>query len=445
MAERKKTVKKKAEPKKAAEKTVKKTVKKAVKKAVAKTPKKTVKKAVKKTVKKKVASSKKTSVDVSPSPAISRIQDSNEKDVALTQSAPFHFEDSLDLPQDYNETYLALIARDPNWMYAYWEVSGRRIEDLRQEYGDEYFYQGVHVLRVYDVTYIEFDGTNANHWFDIDVGPFSRNWYVNLWNDNCTYCVEIGMRFPDGHFKSFMRSNYVQTPRLNSSSRSDVIWLEVDEHKNAKPFVNVSLRRGNGGSGGIGKRRLFLTDEEVREYYARYFNRLKEVLSERFVEDFQMKSKEVQKSVQIDSINFYIDEVVVEKLLKRRGVTRRIRVGASEERFEQEWWYEGASERLQGGASDVRFWEEQLSLKKRKFFFEIGTELIVYGRTEPDAKVTLGGKDVKLNPDGTFQLRYLLKDQTIPFDFLAESSNKIDKRWISTSVIRTETKYKEQE
>src|SRR5512136_804552 len=46
--------------------------------------------------------------------------------------------------------------------------------------------------------------------------------------------------------------------------------------------------------------------------------------------------------------------------------------------------------------------------KVRGFWFRLGTELIVYGATEPDAKVTLQGRPVRLKPDGTFSVRFAL-------------------------------------
>jgi len=41
--------------------------------------------------------------------------------------------------------------------------------------------------------------------------------------------------------------------------------------------------------------------------------------------------------------------------------------------------------------------------KERKFWFQLDAELIVYGATEPNARVTLQGEPVKLRPDGTFK------------------------------------------
>jgi hypothetical protein len=51
-----------------------------------------------------------------------------------------------------------------------------------------------------------------------------------------------------------------------------------------------------------------------------------------------------------------------------------------------------------------------------EFWLVVHTELIVYGATEPDAKVTIQGQPLRLNNDGTFSVRYALPDgkQTIP-------------------------------
>ncbi len=44
------------------------------------------------------------------------------------------------------------------------------------------------------------------------------------------------------------------------------------------------------------------------------------------------------------------------------------------------------------------------------FWFNINAELIVYGATEPDARVTVDGLPVALRPDGSFTLRFALPD-----------------------------------
>lgn len=46
------------------------------------------------------------------------------------------------------------------------------------------------------------------------------------------------------------------------------------------------------------------------------------------------------------------------------------------------------------------------------FWFNVNAELVVYGATEPNARVEIGGKAIQLRPDGTFSLRFALPDGT---------------------------------
>jgi len=73
---------------------------------------------------------------------------------------------------------------------------------------------------------------------------------------------------------------------------------------------------------------------------------------------------------------------------------------------------------------------------ERKFWLVVNCELIVYGATEPDAKLTVQGKEIKLKHDGTFSLRFALPDgkQVIPVE--ATSNDGIDKRRITPIVTR---------
>ena len=40
----------------------------------------------------------------------------------------------------------------------------------------------------------------------------------------------------------------------------------------------------------------------------------------------------------------------------------------------------------------------------------MNAELIVYGATEPTARVIIGGRQIRLRPDGTFSYRFALPD-----------------------------------
>jgi hypothetical protein len=74
--------------------------------------------------------------------------------------------------------------------------------------------------------------------------------------------------------------------------------------------------------------------------------------------------------------------------------------------------------------------------KMRKFWFQLDAELIVYGATEPNARVTLQGEPVKLRPDGTFTMRFSLPDSRQIIPAVAASADGVEERTIVLAVER---------
>ena len=74
--------------------------------------------------------------------------------------------------------------------------------------------------------------------------------------------------------------------------------------------------------------------------------------------------------------------------------------------------------------------------KQRKFWFQLDAELIVYGATEPNARVTLQGEPVKLRPDGTFTMRFSLPDSRQIIPAVAASADGVEERTIVLAVER---------
>jgi hypothetical protein len=74
--------------------------------------------------------------------------------------------------------------------------------------------------------------------------------------------------------------------------------------------------------------------------------------------------------------------------------------------------------------------------RAREFQFQIDAELIVYGATEPNARVTLMGEPVKLRSDGTFTMRYRLPDSRQIIPAVAISPDGVEERTIVLAVER---------
>lgn len=134
-----------------------------------------------------------------------------------------------DLPESYGHSRLVVLTIDPYHVHAYWEMTLRDRMRAWDQLDPDGAAEAEWVLRFYDVTYIEFDGTNAHGFFDVEVGASARNWYVELWSPEKTYFVEIGLR-KLAHFMPVCRSNFVHVPRADPPPRA--------EAPRAEPFVD---------------------------------------------------------------------------------------------------------------------------------------------------------------------------------------------------------------
>lgn len=272
--------------------------------------------------------------------------------VQLAQKKVFHSEaqSSLsreeELPYSYDETKVVLMVRDPYWAFTYWDMSSstaRKVSALLKEH-----YGNIKsILRVYDVTDVDFNGKNAHRSFDVDVFLEARNWYLNLGTPNRSYLVDLGLLDAQSNFYLVARSNVVKTPRDGPSDVVDEEWRAVD-------FEELYAL-----SGGLG---IGLSSQDLRQ-----------------------KRKEL-----------------FEQILSSPGSS----------------FSSGA---ISGSA---------LSKDKEKdFFLQVATELVVYGRTLPDAKVTVSGESVRLRPDGTFSSRYFFPDgeKSLPIQAVSQDEDRVRK------------------
>ncbi|MBN1609555.1 MAG: DUF4912 domain-containing protein [Polyangiaceae bacterium] len=128
------------------------------------------------------------------------------------------------LPDCYGHSRVVLLAVDPFHVHAYWEMTLpdriRARELLSPLWENE---APTWVLRFYDVTSIDFDGSNARSTFDVAVSPSARNWYVELWSSDKSYVAELGPRFGE-QFVPVCRSNRVRIPRSEPPPPREPEW-----------------------------------------------------------------------------------------------------------------------------------------------------------------------------------------------------------------------------
>jgi hypothetical protein len=64
----------------------------------------------------------------------------------------------------------------------------------------------------------------------------------------------------------------------------------------------------------------------------------------------------------------------------------------------------------------------------REFFMHLNAEVIFYGGTHPDAKVTINGKEIMIRPDGTFRYHFVFPDGEFEIPITATSPDGVETR-----------------
>lgn len=129
---------------------------------------------------------------------------------------------TLEFPVHYDKTQVNLLVRDPEWLYAYWEITATAQTDFSREFGNSWDISKP-ILRVYDVT-----GDEGSKYYDIQIQDYADSWYIHVGKPNHTFFVDVGRVLPNGSFYCIARSNWVTTPSNGISEVIDPNWIPVE-------------------------------------------------------------------------------------------------------------------------------------------------------------------------------------------------------------------------
>jgi hypothetical protein len=362
-------------------------------------------------------------------PAPSKIKSSIKKD----------FVDCCELPTRYDRTGVTLIAKDPSSVYAYWEITSSSIQEARSKLKGA-FNKSTQTLRMFDVAAIDVNGANAIHQFDVDIDSSEQSRYIVLPNDKATVCVHLGYRTPTGAFYPLARSNIISTPSADASDQLEITWAKVLHKQGAKPcmvtptfspsFVPAETIQNSKGAV------QFCEESKAKPSNSRNApigapelggKENDNVLSMKTMQIRGLDNHTSNASISGDTPDFGLmgdlrnNDAASSYIMPLFGVDEKTGFSADLQNISSE-------SNIQGGAS------EQM---QRGFFFQLDAELIVYGRTETGAKVSIDGQDIELRDDGTFTQRLAFPEGALPLDFLAHSADGRDRKRITLSVQRT--------
>ncbi|MBF2005759.1 DUF4912 domain-containing protein [Chlorogloeopsis fritschii PCC 9212] len=293
-----------------------------------------------------------------------------------------------DLPAGYGESRIVLMPRDPQWAYTYWDVPNEHKEELRRQGGQQL------ALRIYDVTDISFDYQSPHSIQEYPCDELAREWYLPVPVSDRDYVIDIGYRCADGRWLVLARSAPVHVPPVYPSDWIEDVFLTVnfDEELRGKTFYEL-----------VPPAKKVAATANGNAIYDQIFGMAESVEAMRVAGSLFGSMQHVPGSM--------VPEQAISSYVFPSGVGM--------------WAVPTVSGLTMSGVgmSGVGFSASAVPMRPRQFWLIADAELIVYGATEPDATVTIGGRPIKLNPDGTFRFQMSFQDGLIDYPIMAVAAD----------------------
>jgi hypothetical protein len=267
------------------------------------------------------------------------------------------------------ETRVVFLPRDPHWAYVFWEIS----DDDR----DRALPEGVQqlCLRVADVTGLAGGSSHLHTLQEVVVDSHATEWYLPVPLPDRDYRVELGYRKGGGGWMSLAHSSVARVPALHPSEQifDQFIPFSLESApstalpSNALP-TSPTTTTGPADAG----------------------------LHERVYQTATARWRRLGRGS--EAFHELEDHLGVEQ-------------GAGGQHSSAGMWASGRSESGAGGVGG----------RQRSFWLVADAELIVYGATDPSARLTIGGEEVPLSADGTFRIQVPFRDgqQLYPIEAVA--------------------------
>ncbi|MEG4855454.1 DUF4912 domain-containing protein [Microcoleus sp. B5-D4] len=335
-----------------------------------------------------------------------------------------------DLPNGYGESRVVLMPRDPEWAYTYWDIPNDRKEELRRQGGQQL------ALRIYDVTDVNLDIQSPHSIQEYPCDELAREWYVPIPVSDRDYAIDIGYRCADGRWLVLARSAEVRVPPVYPSDwiEDQFITLDWEEELQGKTFAELvpPAKKMAQAANGFG----YSTENAI---YEQIFGMAESAESLRVAGSIFGSMQHVAGSVQQvgiheQALSSYVFPSGVGMWaaptmsgLTASGVGMSGLTASGVGMSGLTMSGVGMSGLTMSGfgmsgvgMSGVGF---AAPMRPRQFWLVADAELIVYGATEPDATVYVGGQPIKLNADGTFRFQMSFQDGLIDYPIFAVAAD----------------------
>jgi hypothetical protein len=319
-----------------------------------------------------------------------------------------------DLPRSYGDESIFVIAQEPHWLFCYWDY--KLTEGV----------QGAVFLRHGR------EGAPRPE-AEVPVPAETNSWYLSVRDADADYYVELG-HYNGGHWKTLTRSGTVLTPRDTLAGFGEPVFANMPFHATFQQLVEKlrgEMREGESlaaalarlqGRGDLPIGRLSpaqrialdrlidtelgsLTSGELARYLASPGASL---FSGGFAPSSWGPTAASWAQAPGELSSGYL------AALGLAGGSWESAVGS---------WSSAALASWGAPSSWMSSWRGP-----REFFMHLNAEVIFYGGTRPDAKVTVNGQEIMVRPDGTFRYHFVFPDGAFEIPIVATSPDGVETR-----------------
>jgi hypothetical protein len=320
---------------------------------------------------------------------------------ASEESGPPQTENFGPLPESYHHDTLFLVARDPRWLFSYWDFDWSRIPASAMRDGRQAYF-----LRV-----LKRSGLAESI---VEIHPSARNWYLPVHHGNTHYRAELGYFDPRGGWCCLIRSTEACTP-------ADA--LAEDLH----PQEFATVPQG-------------LTFEQLSELVQQHMSEGESLLGAiaRITGDGKIAMQSGQRPTWTEEQKRLLAMLLGESLINVIGlgseeIDRLLRKALAQKLHSEVSSGIGAAFGPMTSSLSSPFgasWSSQPFglAKERGFFMNLNAEIIFYGGTDPAATVTVNGQPITLQSDGSFRFHFTLPDGDFEIPIVATSPDGLEQR-----------------
>ncbi len=312
-----------------------------------------------------------------------------------------------DLPRSYGEERIFVVAQEPHWLFCYWDYT--LTEGVEGTIFLRHGREGA-------------DRPEA----EVPVPSETNSWYLAVRETDADYYVELG-NYNGGHWKTLARSGTVLTPRDTMTGFGEPVFANMPFHATFQQLVEkIRSTRRDGES---------LSDALARlqGHGALPIGRLtpaQRIALDRLLETEigSLTSGQLSSPLGSPGASLFSGEFAPSSwasapggspggFLAALGIS-----GASWKSAPGNW-----SSAALSGRGAPSSWSSSWH-GGRTFFMHLNAEVIFHGGTHPDAKMTVGGKEIMIRPDGTFRYHYVLPDGEFEIPVVATSPDGAETR-----------------